>query len=340
MYISRDLFAAAYQHLKHHAHGTTPSILILVALDTDALCAARILTSLLKNDYIPHKMHPVAGYKDLKKVNEEHIRGNEELRFLIVIGLGGMVQLADYLELQKDDERQVECWVIDSRRPWNLYNIFGENDQGLREGIAGCRVSGGRFGVGDKVGGIKCFDDGDIEEELEREGKAFRELLEMPVVDSDDEDEDDDDDDAESDEEDEALENGESSENAPENANGVQGNGYGRKRKSSENAEGSSDDDSEDEDGRDRSRRRKRDHRVRAITQYTKSPCSSILILLSIYSHRPTHLSFIDMVSCLILPTDPFHPAQRAVPVDLPLFSHHPVRLPLHYHPLSHHNEL
>lgn len=265
MYISRDLFSSAYLHLKHHAHSTTPSILILVALDTDSLCATRILTQLLKRDFLPHKIHPVAGYRDLSNVNATLIKGNEDLRFVICLGLGGMVDLEDFLDLRKDDGTFVECWVVDSRRPWNLHNVFGGKTgiEGLDEGngvlvtgrrggqgIAGAKVSGGRWNVGNRVGGVKCFDDGDVEEEMEREGQAFRELVGMPEMDSDDDSSDDED---EEEEENLAL----SRDGLDEDEEGglkkvIDGNG--RKRKSDDGLDGDTDVDSGDED---RSRRRK-----------------------------------------------------------------------------------
>ena len=262
MYISRDLFSSAYLHLKHHAHSTTPSILILVALDTDSLCATRILTQLLKRDFLPHKIHPVAGYKDLSNVNDTLIKGNEDLRFIICLGLGGMVDLEEFLDLRKGDGSCVECWVVDSRRPWNLHNVFGGKNGlegqdeegngvlvvggGRGQGIAGAKVSGGRWSVGNKVGGVKCFDDGDVEEEMEKEGKAFGELVGMPEVDSDEDDSDDDDD------EDEDLALSRSEEDVGLMKNVVNSNG--KKRRSGDGMDGDTDVESDEED---RSRRRK-----------------------------------------------------------------------------------
>ncbi|KAI5837955.1 CDC45 family [Morchella snyderi] len=146
MFIPRSLLASAYAHLKSHAHSTNPSILILCALDIDSLCATRILTHLLKRDYIPHKIHPVSGYQELERLNDTLVRDNEDLRFVICLGLGGLVDIATFLELGA----AVECWVVDGRRPWNLYNVF--------------------------LGGVKCWDDGDIEEDLRVEGVAFKTL--------------------------------------------------------------------------------------------------------------------------------------------------------------------
>ncbi|KAI5821281.1 CDC45 family [Pyronema omphalodes] len=153
MFIPRTLFASAYAHLKAHAHPSTSSVLILCALDTDSLCGARILAALLKRDYILHQIKPVAGYQDLEKVNETLVRGNDELRFVICLGLGGLVDLASFLDLARDAGDEAECWIVDGRRPWNLYNVY--------------------------AGGIKCFDDGDILEEMAAEGEAHT-LLSHP----------------------------------------------------------------------------------------------------------------------------------------------------------------
>jgi cell division control protein 45 len=249
MFIPRSLFSSAYTHLKAHVHPSTSSILILCALDTDSLCAARILASLLKRDYILHQIKPVAGYQDLEKINETLVKGSEELRFIICLGLGGLVDLSAFLELSRGgSEHSVECWVIDGRRPWNLYNVFAGGKEG-DGGVAtlGGKVVGGSNGVGDGVGGIKCFDDGDIEEDMAPERDAFKALIEMPEVDSDSEDED---------------EYGAGSEDEDRDGGVDLGLGSsqtnGRKRKSSDEME----DDNEEEEDNARSRRRRRDSDV------------------------------------------------------------------------------
>ncbi|KAL9078152.1 MAG: hypothetical protein Q9157_002910, partial [Trypethelium eluteriae] len=61
MYLPRDLISHLYTSLLRTHHALTAPVLILVALDPDALCAARILTALLKRDYIAHKLQPIAG---------------------------------------------------------------------------------------------------------------------------------------------------------------------------------------------------------------------------------------------------------------------------------------
>jgi cell division control protein 45 len=190
---------------------------------------------LFQNDYIEHQIHPVAGYQDLERLNNAVVKDKEGLRFVICLGLGGLVDLSAFLELPEG----AECWVIDGRRPWNLYNVYGGREGDRNVG----KVSGGRYGVGE-LGGIKCFDDGDIEEEMSREGEAFSALIDMPEVDDDSDSEDGDE---SSDEEGGGVRITETPDR--EDANG-------RKRKSSDELG-----DSDDEDG-DRSRRQRRDSAV------------------------------------------------------------------------------
>jgi cell division control protein 45 len=88
----------------------------------------------------------------------------------------------------------VEVWVIDARRPWNLVNVFGGGtdqspltDLGAnqREGVPG--VERGRISKAYRPGrgGIIVFDDGDIDEELTVEREAYCALEDMPELDDD-----------------------------------------------------------------------------------------------------------------------------------------------------------
>jgi cell division control protein 45 len=187
MYIPRSQFSSAYAHLKANANPSTTSVLILCALDTDSLCAARILAQLLKRDYILHQIKPVAGYQELEKVNQTLLVGNTELKFVICLGMGALVDMNMMLDLYREPGAEnVECWIIDGRRPWNMFNVYGGSTKdGSQKEVAGRggAVVGGRHGVGEGVGGIKCFDDGDIAEDMTQEQTAFSALIEMPEVD-------------------------------------------------------------------------------------------------------------------------------------------------------------
>ena len=208
MYLPRQLISHLYLQLLRSHHPLSPPVLILVALEPDALCACRILTSLLKRDYIPHKIQPVAGYGDLARAGEEMVRPMQTTNggsggVVVCLGVGGLVDLAEILALSNpedevEDMGGVEIWVFDARRPWNLGNVFGGQTgigQHMTEIDVNSRLRGRGVDKGcitsaytSKNGGIIVYDDGDIEEELHNEREAYYALLEMPEVDDDDDD--------------------------------------------------------------------------------------------------------------------------------------------------------
>jgi len=255
MYLPRSLISHLYLHLLRTHHPLSPPVLLLVALDPDALCACRILTTLLKRDYIPHKIQPVSGYGDLARAGEELVQpmrttdgGSGGL--VVCLGVGGLVDLSTVLGLQPDEDGSqdhggVEVWVIDARRPWNLGNVFGGQSapQALREVTGNMQhrqkgVDRGQIQRSYKPGqgGIIVFDDGDVEEELRVEREAFCTLMDMPDVRDD-------------------GEESEGSESDNSSAAAVDLATVSKKRKSTSDREDRSDE-SGDEDGRPRQRRR------------------------------------------------------------------------------------
>ena len=206
MYLPRDLISHLYTHLVQSQHPLSPPVLILVALETDALCACRILASLLKRDYVPHKIQPVSGYADLTRAAHELVkpmRTNEggSGGVVVCLGVGGLVDLAEVLGLESEDPEEdalggMEVWVFDSRRPWNLDNVFGgapaslvqeERDNARREVTMRRKMTSLERGCLQKTyrpgkGGIVVYDDGDIEHELEAERNAYHELSTIPEI--------------------------------------------------------------------------------------------------------------------------------------------------------------
>jgi cell division control protein 45 len=198
MYLPRNLIAHLYNNLIKRTHAAAPPVLLLVALEPDALCACRILTALLKRDYIPHKIQPIAGYGDLSRAADELVRPMRTTEggsggVVVCLGVGGMVDLEETLGLDMDENGQggtgdVEVWVLDARRPWNLANVFGtpvSEDPVTGELVR--KQSGVEKGkilqsYQTSRGGIIVFDDGDIDEELQSERTAYCALEEMPEV--------------------------------------------------------------------------------------------------------------------------------------------------------------
>lgn len=211
MYLPRRLISHLYLQLLRSHHPLSPPVLILVALEPDALCACRILTALLKRDYIPHKIQPVAGYGDLARAGDELIKPMQTTNggsggVVVCLGVGGLVDLSELLSLSSSDDPEnedveedlggVEVWVFDARRPWNLSNVFGGEAGGEVDATARRKTRGVDRGCISPAypgggGGIVVFDDGDIEDEMGRERDAYCALLEMPPVDEEDVDADD-----------------------------------------------------------------------------------------------------------------------------------------------------
>ncbi|KAI1881471.1 hypothetical protein JX265_000297 [Neoarthrinium moseri] len=203
MYLPRELISKLYAHLQNTRHPLSPPVLVLVALEPDSLCACRILTRLLKHDYIPHKIHPVAGYGDLERAGQDLVAPMMETRggsggVVICLGVGGMVDMGTILGLEVEGEESsfggVEVWVLDAHRPWNLSNVFGgyplePEAEGLTsyQGRAPEGVASGRIERSYRPGkgGIVVFDDGDIAEGLNAERDAYLALVDMPDIDDD-----------------------------------------------------------------------------------------------------------------------------------------------------------
>lgn len=203
MYLPRSLIAHLYTHLVKTHHPLSPPLLILVALEPDALCACRILTALLKRDYIPHKIKPVAGYGDLAVAGQQLV---QPMRLsdggsggvVVCLGVGGLVDLENVLGLEKNEDGSggmdgVDLWLLDARRPWNLANVFGgsvepsEVTDDAQTSRRDTGVTHGRLSRAFKPGsgGIVVFDDGDIDEELDAEREAWFALEDMPDLDDD-----------------------------------------------------------------------------------------------------------------------------------------------------------
>ncbi|WEW54861.1 DNA replication initiation factor cdc45 [Emydomyces testavorans] len=211
MYLPRSLISHLYSHLLRSHHPLSSPVLILAALEPDALCACRILTALLKRDYIPHKIQPIGGYNDLSRAGEELVRPMQTTMggsggVVVCMGVGGLVDLGEILGLETDeatgDRGGVDVWVIDARRPWNLENVFGGYpDRATLDGtndFPKTRTAGvdrGRITESYRPGrgGIIVYDDGDIEEDLAVEREAYCSLEAMPEVDDNSDDSDDDD---------------------------------------------------------------------------------------------------------------------------------------------------
>ncbi|KAF9239582.1 CDC45 family [Melanogaster broomeanus] len=162
---SRPSYGEAYTDILA-AHRRSPltsasSVILLVAPDVDALCAAKMLAELLKQDDVMHRIIPVSGVAELESMKDE-IAAYTELHTLILFNMGAILDLPSPMWFGEFSTK-LTVHVIDSTRPQNLGSLFG----------------GG--GIGDR---IVIWDDGEVEKMAE-ERKAWEALEYEPEPDSD-----------------------------------------------------------------------------------------------------------------------------------------------------------
>jgi cell division control protein 45 len=80
---SRPSYAETYNNILA-AHRRSPlsaasSVIILVAPDVDALCAAKMFAELFKQDDVMHRITPLSGIADLERMRDELITYSEVL---------------------------------------------------------------------------------------------------------------------------------------------------------------------------------------------------------------------------------------------------------------------
>lgn len=134
------------------ANSSAATVLVLCAPDVDALCACRILVALLNADCIGYRVVPVSGWSDLSRINQEMVEDNTDLRSIVLLNLGSLVDLSEFFTLPPET---CQLHVIDSHRPWNLNNVFA---------------------TGPEADQIVVWDDGDVAEDLGDERIAYEAL--------------------------------------------------------------------------------------------------------------------------------------------------------------------
>lgn len=193
MYLPRTLISHLYEHLVKTHHPLSPPVLILVALEPDALCACRILTALLKRDYVAHKIQPVSGYGDLEAAGQSMVQPMRTQNggsggVVVCLGVGGLVDMSTVLGLDVDEDGVnlsggIEVWLVDARRPWNLGNVFGGDpvETVKDSSTGGLEVVNGRIGPAYRPGqgGIIVYDDGDIDDDMNPQRDAYCELYRL-----------------------------------------------------------------------------------------------------------------------------------------------------------------
>ncbi|KAH0830455.1 CDC45 family [Lanmaoa asiatica] len=163
---SRPSYGDAYSSILA-AHRRSPltsasSVILLVAPDVDALCAAKMLAELLKQDDVMHRTIPVSGVAELESMKDELATYNE-LHTLILVNMGAILDLPSPAWFG-EFSAHLTVHVIDSTRPQNLATLFGGGD------------------IGDR---IVLWDDGEVDI-MDTQRKAWEALEYEPEPDSED----------------------------------------------------------------------------------------------------------------------------------------------------------
>lgn len=180
---------------------------MLVAPDVDALCAARMLANLFKQDDVMHRIIPVSGIAELERMREE-LMTYSDLHTLILVNMGAILDLPSPAWFGEFSTK-LSVHVIDSTRPQNLSSLFLGGENGER---------------------IIVWDDGGTEK-LEDERKAWEALMYEPEPDSDEEDSDLESDDVSEDEEEDVDHDDEESSPSGKRKSGGEGGPRRRKRR-------------------------------------------------------------------------------------------------------------
>lgn len=92
-------------------------ILIMCALDVDAICACRILQFLLESYNLQYSVAPVGSIEDLCKSFEEY---RNSIDSIVLINFGNLYNIPPLLKPAEN----LNFYVIDSHRPINVYNYY------------------------------------------------------------------------------------------------------------------------------------------------------------------------------------------------------------------------
>ncbi len=144
MYVSdlREEFFDVLRGAKKKKNGMAGSgegpqrVLILVHLDVDSLCAAKILLALLRCDQVPYTLVPVSGRSGLIRAFRDNVSAALEagaaLRHVLLLNCGATVDLVQDLALDDEEDelhehlRRLVIFVADSHRPVDVCNVYND----------------------------------------------------------------------------------------------------------------------------------------------------------------------------------------------------------------------
>ncbi|GJQ15906.1 hypothetical protein GpartN1_g7697.t1 [Galdieria partita] len=126
MLVTRSKFSDVWNLLRKHCLRNNQPVLVFVTSSVDALCSCKILTELLKCDFISFQVYPVFGYNHLKQLFLELEENRTQWEFSLFIELGATVDLLQLLHW-KETEISKYLFVWDTQRPYHLRNLDSRN---------------------------------------------------------------------------------------------------------------------------------------------------------------------------------------------------------------------
>lgn len=102
------------------------TVMVFVSPNCDAMCACRILSYMLRADAVSYKIKPVSGYGDIAAANDDLIRGNEDIRSVVMINCGA---ICNVVELLSHLSPEAYIYIVDSNRPVHLANVYPRKDR-------------------------------------------------------------------------------------------------------------------------------------------------------------------------------------------------------------------
>lgn len=92
-------------------------LLVMCALDVDAICACKLLQFILESYNLQYSVAPVASTDDFCRSFEEY---RSSVDSIIIINFGNLINIPRLLKPSPD----IKFFVIDSHRPINVYNFY------------------------------------------------------------------------------------------------------------------------------------------------------------------------------------------------------------------------
>ncbi|KAJ2360042.1 DNA replication initiation factor cdc45, partial [Coemansia sp. RSA 2610] len=90
---------------------------------------------------------PVSNYTEIASMNQTLVVPNLQIRSIVFLNCGAQIDIQDFVTLRED----LVVMVIDSHRPFNLYNVFWHEQ-------------------------VQCLDDGDVEKNMVELSQAFKDI--------------------------------------------------------------------------------------------------------------------------------------------------------------------